>query len=193
MILTNEDIKNSNYYRSKKIIPIILNDEIFLDYPLNMMYMISNYGRVFCKRGYMVTPFINRNGYISCKIDEQNMLVHRMVLLTFNFVNNYMDLDVNHIDGNKTNNHISNLEWCSRSYNVQHSFNIGLSKLGENHPNSKYSNEQIHYICKLLENGYSAKSISEKLNVSCDKNFRKFISKIVHKKLWTHISKNYNI
>ena len=34
--------------------------------------------------------------------------------------------EVNHIDGNKDNNHVSNLEWCTRSHNVKHSFDTGL-------------------------------------------------------------------
>lgn len=34
--------------------------------------------------------------------------------------------EINHIDGNKDNNHVSNLEWCTRSHNVKHSFDTGL-------------------------------------------------------------------
>jgi hypothetical protein len=35
---------------------------------------------------------------------------------------------VNHIDGNPSNNHVKNLEWCTRSHNVQHAYDIGLNK-----------------------------------------------------------------
>lgn len=52
-------------------------------------------------------------------------LVHRVVALKFlDRVDgkNY----VNHIDGNKSNNDVSNLEWCTHSYNVQHAYDTGL-------------------------------------------------------------------
>jgi len=38
-------------------------------------------------------------------------------------------LDINHIDGNKQNNHYTNLEWCSRKHNIQHSFRLGISSV----------------------------------------------------------------
>ena len=51
--------------------------------------------------------------------------VHRVVADTF-FDGDHSKMDVNHIDGNKLNNHISNLEWCSRKDNIDHAFINGL-------------------------------------------------------------------
>ena len=57
----------------------------------------------------------------------KNYSVHRLVAKTFiPNPNNYKD--VNHKDGNKKNNRIDNLEWCSRSYNLKHALDIGLVK-----------------------------------------------------------------
>ena len=67
---------------------------------------------------------------------RKNYRIHRLVAESF--IPNPNNLpQVNHIDGNKTNNCVSNLEWCDGSYNVKESFRLGLSKKGAVHPNSK--------------------------------------------------------
>lgn len=53
--------------------------------------------------------------------------VHRLIAITFiPNVNNYPQ--VNHIDGNKKNNHVTNLEWCTQSQNQKHAYLLGLQK-----------------------------------------------------------------
>lgn len=86
-----------------------------------------------CKEGYILNKFGNilngmtdRSGYKEVGISGKSYLVHRLILKTFESNNLCDSLDVNHIDGDKTNNNISNLEWCTRSQNVKHSFNNGL-------------------------------------------------------------------
>ena len=82
-----------------------------------------------------------------------------------------------------------NLEWTNKSGNALHAFANNLSPLGERHPNSKYTNDQIHQVCKLLEdNNICIEEISKITGVS-DKS----IGNILHKRIWVHISKNYNI
>lgn len=61
-----------------------------------------------------------QNWYMFTKIEGKNYRVHRLVLSTF--TENHPDLDVNHIDGDKSNNCLSNLEWCTRQQNVDHSY-----------------------------------------------------------------------
>lgn len=56
--------------------------------------------------------------------------VHRLVALTF-CENQYNKPQVNHIDGNKLNNHCSNLEWVTSKENTQHAVRIGLKKGSE--------------------------------------------------------------
>lgn len=53
-------------------------------------------------------------------------MVHWLVLEAFSPCENSLDLQANHIDGNKENNFLSNLEWCNQSENMQHSLRIGL-------------------------------------------------------------------
>jgi len=63
----------------------------------------------------------NAGGYKDIKLNGNHHLIHRLV--AEHFINNPCnETDVNHKDGNRTNNHYTNLEWCSRSENLKHSF-----------------------------------------------------------------------
>lgn len=60
--------------------------------------------------------------------------VHRLIMLTFNFNDNHSSLEINHIDGIKSNNNISNLEWCTPRENKDHAIANNLYPKGKNHP-----------------------------------------------------------
>ena len=83
-------------------------------------YSISSDGRVYSKRKNMfLKPYRNTKKYMCVDIYKKNTRVHRLV--AENFIpnpNNYEQ--VNHIDGNKENNDVSNLEWCSNRMNSIH-------------------------------------------------------------------------
>ena len=57
---------------------------------------------------------------------KRTFRLHRLVLMAFNPVPIMEELEVNHIDGDKLNNALSNLEWCTSSENQKHAFNLGL-------------------------------------------------------------------
>lgn len=105
--------------------------EIWRDIPgYEGLYKISNYGRI--KSMYhdrVVTGGTYPNGYRFIALSKDHIkrtyLVHRLVAITF--INNPDNLPVvNHIDGNKQNNAVNNLEWVTQSYNVKHAVKIGL-------------------------------------------------------------------
>lgn len=78
--------------------------------------------------GHIKKPFISR-GYKKVKLwkngKSKNMLIHRMVALKY-IPNPDNKPQVNHIDGNKLNNNVSNLEWCTREENMQHAYKHNL-------------------------------------------------------------------
>lgn len=95
-------------------------------------YEASNEGDIRNKKtGRILHQYEGTAGYmrLSLRKDGQQVQVrvHRLVADSF-CDGDHEGMDVNHIDGNKQNNHIANLEFCSRKENIQHAFNTGLKK-----------------------------------------------------------------
>ena len=95
-------------------------------------YFNSGIGRDYCKAEKILTPRENKKrfGYFELSLHkdgkEKRFKLHRLVALAFvPNPNNYPQ--VNHIDGNKGNNSVENLEWCSCKYNINHALKTGLA------------------------------------------------------------------
>ncbi len=93
--------------------------KIVHDYP---NYQVSNLGRIRSNKK-ILKPIKTRNGYLHIFLYKNGVkkqfLLHRLICEAFiENINNYKE--VNHIDGNKSNNNINNLEWCTRKENVHH-------------------------------------------------------------------------
>lgn len=112
----------------------IMTEEIWKDIPeFEGEYKISNYGRCYSlKRRKYMNLELNSCGYYRIRCNKKGQkfkkfFVHRLVALLF--VDGYKDgYVVDHIDGNKTNNIYTNLEWVSNSVNTKRSFDLGLKK-----------------------------------------------------------------
>jgi len=91
---------------------------------------------------------------------------------------------VNHKDGDKQNNIVSNLEWCTRSENSKHSFALGLqSNRGEKHPGHKLTDNLVHEIRELrLATGLPYYRIAELYNISKTNTMD-----ICKRKVWSHL------
>ena len=92
-------------------------------------YLITEDGRVFTAKGRELRPTPNHNGYLTVNLrtDGKQHLrrVHRLVALAY-VPNKEGKPDVNHIDGNKRNNHKTNLEWVTNEENHWHAAKMGL-------------------------------------------------------------------
>lgn len=113
-----------------------MNNEIWKTLEENKNYQVSNLGRVrsvFKGEGkeIVMKPVVDKGGYLRIGLSggsrskHTTRLVHQLVALAF-IPNPSGYREINHIDGNKLNNTVSNLEWCSRSHNVSEAFRLGL-------------------------------------------------------------------
>lgn len=106
--------------------------EIWKDIPgYEGLYQASNYGNVrsmnYNRTGQVRELKQNfKNGYCFVLLRRKNCYVHRLIAETF-LENPENKPQVNHIDGDKHNNHVSNLEWCTVSENEKHKYRIGLA------------------------------------------------------------------
>ena len=113
----------------------------------------------------------NSNGYKLVQLSFPIRKLHRVHRLVAEaFISNPANLpEVNHIDGDKSNNAVWNLEWCSKSENQKHSVRIGLKKMisGEKHHFSKLSDNDILKLKVLYETGnFKLKELASKFNTS---------------------------
>jgi hypothetical protein len=122
-------------------------------------YYVSNLGRFKNSRGIIMDNYkVNENGYIRVFIYNKTYALHRLVALAF-IENSTNREQVNHIDGNKLNNTVSNLEWNTCSENNLNKFKIGLG--------NNYTRKIVQYDLKMnkIKDFDSIISASKELNI----------------------------
>ena len=160
-------------------------------------YQISDSGRVFTKRrlignqiyyGKELTPQLTSDGYLKITLSKngksKKYYLHRLVAIQF--LDNPNNLpQVNHIDGNKINNSITNLEWCTKNENQNHAVRTGLMQRGQNRPSAKLTEKQVLEIYKL-KGVLKGQDIADKYGVS-----KNTINCILRGSKWSYLYKQY--
>lgn len=141
---------------------------------------------------------VDNNGYMVVSIlfvrdGEKNKMstksVHRLVAMAF-LPNPLNKPQVNHIDGDKSNNNLSNLEWSTASENVRHAYehNLMCGRQGEDHHLAKLTNQQCIELISDILSGSSNDECAKKYNLHT-----RYVSLIRHKKRWKDLwSEHFN-
>lgn len=133
-------------------------------------YHICEEGWILSKKtGKPLSPHLDKKGYnrvtLKHKDGGKTLLVHRLVAIKF-IPNPSNYPQVNHKDGNKSNNHHENLEWCTCQQNNDHAIAHGLVKRGSARPNSKLSDEDVLDMRQLRLEGLTYYQLAEIFGVS---------------------------
>jgi len=179
------------------------------------MYQVSNLGRVKSVprtgvqhhnatqvfKGRILKPYKKpKRGYMSVVFSKGNTLktysVHRLVAKAFipNPENKY---SVNHINGNPSDNIITNLEWATASEQMQHAVKIGLQPIGSKHPHSKLTENYVREIRDYVKNnaryysngkpwGYGRKALAEKYGVT-ESTIKEVVNGHKNRAVWEHV------
>lgn len=134
-------------------------------------YEASSDGHIRNKKTKRVLrEFASKDGYLRTQFNGKTRTVHRVIAEAFIPAVNGKDF-VNHKDGNKRNNNIENLEWCTRAENIRHAYSHGLMKApkGELNGRAKLSIKDVQFIksyYKRRDKKYGAKALAKRFNVA---------------------------
>lgn len=140
-------------------------------------YSIDDKGNVYSharKNTIILTQDIGKFGYhrVTLTVDEGNKthryLVHRLVAWNFNNVEGSENLQVNHEDGDKSNNSIDNLTWVTAKENSEHAIRNKLANYENNGEHLKKFSESViqHLMYDLFIKNMSVRELSDKYSIS---------------------------
>lgn len=167
---------------------IIKNMEIFKDIiRFENKYQISNTGKVRNKKtGLILKPKYNQKGYqyVNLSVNKTKSIkwyIHRLV--GFHFIPNPDNKpQINHIDGNPSNNVVENLEWVTNEENQRHAVLNNLHFQGETHKDSKFTNDSVKLLPDLIKIGFSLVELNKLTGVAIQN-----IQKIINGQTWRQL------
>ena len=156
-------------------------------YNLKFNYYITDDGKVWSERTQKYLSFqYDKNGYVKVQMrstdnKSHRYSIHRLVLENFKPVENMENLQVNHIDGHKKNNNLTNLEWTTSEENIRHAIDNNLRATINGA--SKLTPEQVIEIYRRATNGERNIDLGKEFNIHPDQ-----VGRIKNKKTWKEIT-----
>ena len=150
-------------------------------------YGIGKDGRIYSYKSFrwLSNKAKTRQGYPQIHLyvggRPRVFLVHRLIAEAWKIKPSWAT-EVNHKNGDKTDNRASNLEWVTRAMNAKHAGEIGLMPVGSNHGGSKLSESDVLEIRQAYADGESQVSIARNYPVG-----RAMIGFIVRRESWQHV------
>lgn len=158
------------------------------------LYQVSNQGRVRrvagspkCHTTRYLRPVIRKDGYLVVALSKNGRpvshTVHSIVLAAFDGPRGDGKW-INHRNGRKNDNRLSNLEYCTPGENTQHAYDTGLQpdRHGEGNGQSKLTDDQVITIRRLATLGVPRRRLREMFSVS-----QTTITEVVNRNLWKHV------
>lgn len=170
----------------------MIEHEIWMKIPNYNNYYVSNLGNIKNIKTKNILKGTIRGkppkDYLFVQLSENNQqkhfFVHTLVMISFVGIKE-KGIVINHINGNKQDNRLINLEYCTQSHNRKQDFIKGRQSLvGENNTQAKLTEIDVINIIKLRNEGNTYLEISKKYKVgsSC-------IQRIINGQGWSHITK----
>lgn len=172
-----------------------LENSILIQYnnlTFQLEYRIDREGNIYTpwRQWHQMYQHTNRNGYKELYLYLANgqrkcFKVHRLMMNSFVPLENSEAMQVNHINGIKSDNKLENLEWVTRSENLIHAFQTGLEPKpqGEKNPNHKLTEQEVVQICMAIKDGRKLQDIADQFKVT-----KGTISHIKNKRTWRNIT-----
>lgn len=160
----------------------------FRKIPFACDYMVSDCGKVYSTKSSKFLKFSTVAGYKRVPLicndgTKKKYLVHRLVAIVFLGDLSKEGFEVNHINCDKANNTLANLEWVSRSDNLKHAFNNKLKTVsGINNPRTTLLEQDVIDIYNYLLSGGEVNDVMQIYGLS-----RSAVSSIKRKKNWKEI------
>ncbi len=151
-------------------------------------YTITKCGKIFNRRGKSLKFQINVDGYYVVNLIKEGKKYHkrRARLLAQTFIENPLNLPmVNHIDYDRQNDDLSNLEWVTAKENSEKSHQLQPHVYKQR---AKVTEDTVHKICSLIEEGYRNVDITSILDLSTDT-----VKHIRRGNTWREVSSLYTL
>lgn len=136
------------------------------------------------RKGRLLVPRKHTNGYLRVQLNGKDAYIHRLVALAFIGESSVSANDVNHKNGDKTDNRLLNLEWCNRSRNMQHAYDIGILKPGEARWNAKLTEDSV----RELRRRYANKEASQAALAREYGVHVMVVNAAINRRTWKHVA-----